>query len=316
MADALGINARMLGRTETVYGTAPAGNWTKLPFVSAELGSVQGLLASDVLGLGRDPAAPARDKVDLDGQVVVPVDLRAIGQWLTWMLGPPTTTDTAGAAPYTHVFASGAAVLPSFALEIGLPDKGDYFVNTGLGVDSLALAFQRSGQAAGTIQLVGQKETRAGASAGGTPATAAFTRFGQFQGTIRKDGTALGNVVSASATFANGLEKAEVIREDGLIAGWLPGVTAFTGQMTVRFTDNVLLALAEAGGTCELTLGYVLSASQSLLFTAHEVHLPKPKQKIAGPGGLQAIYDWQAARDDGLGKMLTVTLVNDVESYS
>lgn len=313
MADALGINAQLLGKTEAAYGTAPVGNWAKLPFVSADIGSVQNLLSSDVLGLGRDPAPPSRDKIDLDGQLSIPVDVRNIGQWLTWMLGAP---DTTGTGPYTHTFVSGAASLPSFALELGLPDKGDYFLETGLGVESMALSFARSGQAAATLQLVGQKETRGGATSGGTPTTATFTRFGQFQGTIRKDGTALGNVVSATATFKNGLEKKEVIRSDGLIAGWLPGQTALTGQMTVRFDDNVLLALAESGGVCEIEFGYVLSASQSLLFTAHEVHLPKAKQKISGPGGLQASYDWQAAKDQVLGKMLTVDLINDVASYA
>lgn len=313
MADALGINAQLLGKTESVYGTAPAGNWTRLPFVSADLGSVQALLSSDVLGMGRDPTPPSRDKIDLDGSLVIPVDMRNIGQWLTWMLGAPTTS---GAGPYTHTFISGAAALPSFALEVGLPDKGDFFLDTGLGVDSLALSFQRSGQAAATVQVIGQKETRGAATSGGTATTATFARFGQFQGTIRKDGAALGNVVSATATFKNGLEKKEVIREDGLIAGWLPCQTTLSGQMTVRFTDNIFLELAESGGTCEIVFGYVLSASQSLLFTAHEVHLPKPKQKISGPGGLQASYDWQAAKDQTLGKMLTVELINDVASYS
>ena len=43
--------------------------------------------------------------------------------------------------------------------------------------------------------------------------------------------------------------------------------------------------------------------------------LPKPKRSIDGPGGIECSYDFQGAKEQELGKMMTVTLVNDVESY-
>ena len=33
------------------------------------------------------------------------------------------------------------------------------------------------------------------------------------------------------------------------------------------------------------------------------------------PQGVQAIFDWQAARDSTLGRMCTATLINDIEEY-
>ena len=47
----------------------------------------------------------------------------------------------------------------------------------------------------------------------------------------------------------------------------------------------------------------------------HAVYLPRPRIEIAGPQGVQATFDWQAARDATLGRMCTATLVNDVEDY-
>ena len=47
----------------------------------------------------------------------------------------------------------------------------------------------------------------------------------------------------------------------------------------------------------------------------HAVYLPRPRIEIAGPQGVQATFDWQAAREDELGRMCTATLVNDVEEY-
>jgi len=47
----------------------------------------------------------------------------------------------------------------------------------------------------------------------------------------------------------------------------------------------------------------------------HAVYLPRPRIEISGPQGVQATFDWQAARDPVLGRMCTATLVNDIETY-
>jgi hypothetical protein len=69
------------------------------------------------------------------------------------------------------------------------------------------------------------------------------------------------------------------------------------------------------GTPCELTFGYALPSGESLTLTAHAVYLPRPRIEIAGPQGVQATFDWQAARDSVLGRMATITLVNDIEEY-
>ena len=58
MARAYGANASLLAAFETTYGSNPVGDYWKLPFVSTTLGSEQGLIANDLIGLGRDPSAP------------------------------------------------------------------------------------------------------------------------------------------------------------------------------------------------------------------------------------------------------------------
>lgn len=68
MARAYGWNAKLLLAFETTYGTAPAAGAYKLtPFVSCDLDSAQGLIASNVLGLGRDPSQPYQDVINVDG---------------------------------------------------------------------------------------------------------------------------------------------------------------------------------------------------------------------------------------------------------
>ncbi|WP_354540154.1 hypothetical protein [Roseovarius sp. MBR-6] len=56
-------------------------------------------------------------------------------------------------------------------------------------------------------------------------------------------------------------------------------------------------------------------SGESFTFTVHAVYLPRPRIDISGPQGVQATFDWQAARDSVVGRMCTATLVNDVETY-
>lgn len=313
MSRAYGANAQLLGKFESAYGTPPSGNYIKFPFVSSELGSEQGLVASDLLGQGRDPAQPIRDVIKVEGNIVVPVDLRNFGHWLKALLGAPTTT---GSGPYVHTFVSGAASLPSLAVEVGMPDIPIYFMNAGVRVNSLQLSFARSGAASATLNCIAQGEASDDSSGGGTPTTATLTRFNQFQGSIKKDGDALGNVTGAQLTYSNNLERIETIRDDGKIESADPTIAALTGNIAVRFADTALIDAATDNTPLELEFAYTIDEDNALIFTAHEVYLPKPKLPLSGPGGVQATFDWQAAKATSPARMLTVVLKNDVASYA
>ena len=106
-------------------------------------------------------------------------------------------------------------------------------------------------------------------------------------------------MVSAEITYANNLDRIETIRSDGKIDGADPSIAALTGRVEVRFADGVLVNQAIAGDPCELEFGYALPSGESFTFTVHAVYLPRPRIEIAGPQGVQATFDWQAARDAG-----------------
>ena len=59
----------------------------------------------------------------------------------------------------------------------------------------------------------------------------------------------------------------------------------------------------------------VHSQGYLLKFSLPRVWLPKRKRQIRGKGGIQASYEWQAAKDDTTGHMLQVTLINDKAGY-
>lgn len=312
MARAQGARAQMALAFETTYGTPPVGGYTRMPFASTSLGAEQPLLNSELLGYGRDPLAPIKDAVTADGDVVMPIDAEAFGFWLKAAFGDPVTT---GTGPWTHMFQSGNWTLPSLTIETGMPEVPRYATYSGCVLDQLSWQVQRSGLLTATARLIAQGETVGAASGVGTPADLALKRFGHFNGAITRDGSALGNVVSAEITYANNLDRIETIRSDGRIDGADPSIAALTGRIEVRFADQALVTQALNGDSCAFEFAYTLPSGESLTFTVHAVYLPRPRIEISGPQGVQASFDWQAARDPVLGRMCTATVVNDIEVY-
>jgi len=314
MARAQGARAQMALAFETTYGTPPASGFVRMPFASATLGAEQPLLNSELLGYGRDPLPPIKDAVTADGNVVVPIDAQAFGFWLNAAFGQPVTSGTTP-GPYTHEFHSGAWTLPSLSIETGMPEVPRFAMYSGCVLDTLSWQMQRSGLLTATASLVAQGEAIATASSAGTLAELTLQRFGHFNGAVTRNGTALGNIVSAEITYANTLDRVETIRSDGRIDGADPSIAALTGRIEVRFADQLLVNQAINGDPCELTFAYTLPSGESLTLIAHAVYLPRPRIEIAGPQGVQATFEWQAARDAILGRMCTVTLINAIEEY-
>jgi hypothetical protein len=297
---------------ETVYGTAPTTGFRTVPFASTTLGSEQPLIASELLGQGRDPLAPIKDAVTADGDVVVPMDAEIFGLWLKAAFGGPTTT---GTTPKTHTFQSGNWSLPSMAIETGMPEVPRYAMYTGCVCDQLSWQMSRSGLLTATARLIAQGESAAAATAAGTTTSLGLQRFGHFNGSITRNGAPLGNIISAEVTYSNGLDRIETIRADGKIEGADPGMASLTGRMEVRFADTALITQALDGTPCELVFAYSLGANASFTFTAHAVYLPRPRIEIPGPQGIQATFEWQAAKAASPARLCTAVLVNTVASY-
>lgn len=312
MARQQGSRVQLALAYETVYGTPPASGYRFLPFASTTLGGAQELLASELLGYGRDPAAPQRDALDVDGDVVIPMDVEALGFWLKAIFGQPTTT---GTTTKTHTFQSGAATLPSMAVEVQMPDVPLFAMHSGLVADRLSFSMARKGLLTATVGLIGRNVNNAATTAAGTPTGVTLTRFSNFAGLVNRDAALLGNLVSAQFDWSNNLDRIEVVRGDGLIDGADPSVATLTGQLEMRLGDLTMVNQAIAGTPCEIAASWTISANASLTFTAHAVYLSRPRIGVQGPGGVMVTFDFTAARAASPARMATVVLVNTVASY-
>jgi len=213
---------------ETVYGTPPASGFARAPFASTSLGSEQPLITSELLGYGRDPLAPIKDAVTADGDVVVPIDAAAFGLWLKAAFGEPTTS---GSSPWTHEFRSGSLTLPSLSIETAMPEVPRYAMYSGCVLDQLSWQMQRSGLLTATAKLVAQGETVGTTSAASTLAEPALQRFGHFNGSITRNGTALGVMHPEKRSYASG---GQVMTE----AAIAPGIVQLPPSGTVPESND------------------------------------------------------------------------------
>jgi hypothetical protein len=123
---------------------AASGDDFRIPFNRRNLGSEQGLIDDPVLGPGRDPLAPLQDVITDGGDIVIPVDPRYLGLWLTALFGDPDTTDNLDCS-WDHEFASGGEDLPSYTIEVGMPKVPALFVHAAFKLKSSELRKYRVG---------------------------------------------------------------------------------------------------------------------------------------------------------------------------
>lgn len=313
MARAQGARAQMALAFESTYGTAPASGFTRVPFATSDLDAQQALQENELVGFGRDPLAPVLDAVEVSGDLTVPIDAVAFGFWLKAAFGAPTTT---GTTTFTHTFQSGGTSIPSLSIETGLPEVPSYSMVKGAMVNTLGWEMSRSGLLQAKVGLMAQGETTGATSSAGTVTDVALQRFNHFHGGVSRNGSALGDVVSATVEYSNNLEPVEVIRADGLIGGLDLTIASLKGQLVMRLSDRALIEAAVAGTPSSLEVAYQLpAAGPSFNFTAHAIYLSRPRRVIDGPKGVQVTFDWMAAKAASPARMCTAVLTNSRATY-
>lgn len=109
-----GSAVTFLAKEESAYGANPGGNYEQLPYQTSDFGGAQGLIDSAILGLGREPRDPFKDILKVDGNIVVPVDVRDIGFWLNQVFGAESVSEQA--ATGTIVFADNPTALDTITI--------------------------------------------------------------------------------------------------------------------------------------------------------------------------------------------------------
>jgi hypothetical protein len=232
----------------------------------------------------------------------------------------PSGATLIGGGLFRHVWYSGAPVLPSMSLETEHRDlaPGDerFYQRAGVGLNTLQIDRDRAGSVRATLGLIGQSESKSTASVAGTPVQLPIDLFSQFQGYIRFAGEGSANLTGGNLAFGNNFDAVPVIDNDGMIGGLDPGATQLGFSFTGRLSATTMKARADAALASVVQFGFRAPANGAeVLFTAHQVQLPKPRYEIPGPGGIEVTWDAKGSRALTIGRAMTVEMFNDVAGY-
>lgn len=314
-----------LFKSESSFGVAPSGNWTKTPIYSYGAGFKQSFEDDPLLGLtrnnNRDATEPAPGLIVNDPSLVVPVDFNHFGHWLYALLGAAVITGASD--PFQHVFSSGLDVLPSrshekkYASSLFYQDLGQVANTLDLEM-SRAAGFQRA-----TIGFMGQTEAKVTSTGGGTPAAmVARDECLAALGVFKVNGTAAGVIQSVKTKYDNKITEQNYIGNE-LRSGFdLDSEATLGGSITMRFIDSTYRDLAEAGiathGLGTVFSGEMLwskSANRSLSLLAANMRLEPTGTPISGPGKIEQTFNFRAEQSASAA-MLVATLKSSVATYT
>lgn len=219
-----------------------------------------------------------------------------------------------------HVWVSGGTSLPSYSIERQHPDASGgtlYAVYKGVRVDGFSLNLEPTGRSTISFQLQAKGIDRAqGSSAAGTPTTIDVTRFSQYGNYIKKDGVALAKVTQAQIPYALNNELIRYVGGAGEIGDIVPGIRTANGQLVTRFEDWSLFTIAKNETVFAIEAGFNLPGTgYKLSIALDQVEIGNPSDPINGPAGISATFPLIASRNSGTGRMMAVTLYNDVTGY-
>lgn len=320
-----GIQSRMVGYTETVYGAAPGTpSGIVIPFVSSNVRGVRARVADPTLTGFRGQVRRQLDTVDVSGQMQVMAAGDSIGFLLKHAIGAPTTTL---AGPYQHAFTpalSGANALPvgaHFEHDLGaaMTAAQRYIRYKGVKVASMQITQNAQGLAACTFDLRGQDFSAESAVLDATPDITTHNAFSVRHASIAlSSGGAIAVLPTEfQITLNNTLDDSLFTIGGGGIRGALPeGFAEITGSITVLLNNANFLNLILADNDASLI--YTLSkgtgdgsaGNEELVFSIGDLTFDSSTPPVEGPQGIRLQATFSAHRMAGEVDF-TATLMNN-----
>ena len=291
MTQAIGTKGILTIQEEAVFKTDPVTpDMQKVHFVSEGFKSSRNLIDSDTIQASRNASAPILGNKEVGGDIKV--ELQAyIGLLLKGAMGDLTTT---GVGPYVHTFKIGST-LPSFVIEKGFTDVGQYFKYNGCKINSLSLGVTPEGFQDVGFDFLGAKETVSSSAFDDTPTDLGKKSFSGFHiATIEEGGSAIANVVEVSGlSLENNLDGSVFVIGGAGERNSLPeGKVKVSGTLKAMFENLTLYNKAVNSTESSLKVIYQLGTgdgsdgNESIEFKIPELIYSPNAPVISGPGGI------------------------------
>jgi len=302
--------AQLLLDFETVYDTDPSTPAAyKMPVESYGLKVDQPPLEVTTIG-NANPSQPAYGQKDLNGPLVVPVDLDAIGHWLKLLLGAPNTTGSA--APYTHVFKKGNTI-PSGVIDVGYPDASCYYKNNGCKINTFSVNVGGNNPLTLSMNILGGTQTKGTSALDAAPTdySLTYTRLNNCDVSAMYEGGSSSTIIEQfNLTIDNQLDSAWGLAGGGVRTNILRPKFKVTGNIIATFEGDALL-LKGRNHTESALYTTLTSGSYSLKLDVPELRFSQNAPPVEGPRGLrQDLTFWGYYANDASASAFIATLIN------
>lgn len=315
MAQAQGSKAYLALQKESTFAADPgAPALIKIPFSSESIGRSIALETNDHITGNRNNSAPVRGNTDVNGSISFNLGAYP-GELLLGALGSVSTT---GAGPYVHTLKVGNN-LPSFVIEKGFADIGQYFKYNGCKVGKLNLTATPAGFQKASVDIMGAKETASGTSFDATLTDLGDTPFDGFLlSSVMEGGGSITGVSEISLSIENDLDgdtftlgsngqrgsinegKAKV---SGTIKGFFENLALY--NKAVNQTESSLFIAYQRG------TGSGSAGNEYLSFEIPELVYSVKTPAVTGPKGIFYELDFEGYYgNDADASALIVTLKN------
>lgn len=307
--------AQVLIDPEASYKVAPsASTAVKIAFNTIDLRKTQEPQEPGTLGSGQ-PNDPFYSNASYAGTLVVPLDEDSFPYVCRMVFGAPTTTGSI--APYTHKFKH-LTTRPSYILDIGWTDSGEYHKYTGVQANGMNVSL-RDGQLTASIPLIAASFTRGAAAYDGSPTDKSkiTNRFGITDiSSITEGGGSVTDIEEITFDYMNNIEQGYGLAGAGDPTISVLGLPSIKGSVTGFFQDDT--ELAKGISKVESSLAAVITKStHSLSFFVDELKYGHSSPPISGPNGARWTMNYQGFYANGAeASAFRITIVNGIASYA
>jgi hypothetical protein len=315
MAPVYGQQARQMLAFQTGFESAfVATSMRPFRFISDTTTKQAGFQPDPVIGgaLENDFDTPElqQDMETVDGQLVVPVCARQVGDLLRLLMGDPTKT---GTGTVTHTYRSGRA--PRFGSVERRLVAARHRRFHGYTLRTMQMSFEKgNGNQQITFGTAARQETEVSTPAATPAAERTYRPLLRRSANFLLNAVAAVDVQAAEFTYTSGLAPIQYMDGGNLTSGMeLDADGTVTGSITVRTDSATYHTLADGGAVQSLQFSVADGANFQLAASIRAKFNPTGVP-IAGRGGQQTQFSF-TGQATAANPMLTVLLVNDVADY-
>lgn len=212
--------------------------------------------------------------------------------------------------------------LPSFLIEKGFTDIGQYFKYNGCKINKFSLAVKPSGFQDVTLDIMGARETVSGTSFHEAPTDAGYRAFGGFSiASVREGGSAIAIATDASISIENNLDGSIYTIAGGGERHSLPeGVVKISGNLKAIFQSLALYNKAITSTETSLEIVYQLgtgngaTGNEYIAFNIPELQFSPNAPVIDGPQGVFVDLPFEAYYDNSTGRSAIEAIIKNTEA--